>query len=66
MSKPQWPPQTAATSDLMGSVVGTLGPIGEYVPLIGVGVYAGHDGWPNVGLRGRVPGDKCVAAGLIW
>ena len=29
-------------------------------------LYAGHDGWPNVGLRGRVPGDTCVAAGLIW
>ena len=52
MSKPQWPPQTAATFDLMGSVVESLGPIGKDTPRVGVGVYAGHDGWPKVGLWG--------------
>ena len=26
-------------------------------------LYAGHDGYPNVGLRGQDPGDKFVAAG---
>ena len=41
MSKPQWPPQRAATFDLMGSVAEFLGPIGEDTPLGGMRVMTG-------------------------
>ena len=52
----------AATEGSYGVGSWTLGPIFRQVPCLYV--YAGHDGWLKVGLRGRVLGDKCVAAGL--